>query len=161
MRNLAQSGVCRSIVVAGVLAALVAGCNAIGDGWQWAFGDPKISSVTIDAQTDANDSTPVAVDLVAIKDSAAFSVLSNLKASDWFSGRDDWIRQYQQQLKVDSWEVVPGSHLNVVISRPGGKVVGYLIFANYLGSKIYRARVSGVKHITIMLGSRDVDVQLD
>ena len=122
-------------------------------------GPAELSRLSIEAEKRANDNAPVALDVVVVLEQKAFELLSTLRAADWFGARRDLMRQYQQQLVVHSWEVVPGQRLEVLVLPATEKViVGTLVFADYRGDQAYRADVTGVKEMRLNLGGDDFSV---
>lgn len=70
-------------------------------------------SVTVVASSDANQDSPVAVDLVFVRDPALLEVLNATPASKWFATRTDLQRAFPEGVGVVSLEVVPGQTLRL------------------------------------------------
>lgn len=68
---------------------------------------PAWTSVTIVAAADANQNSPVALDLVFVQEATLLEVLRAMPAAKWFATRDDTQRSFPDGLRVLSLEVVP------------------------------------------------------
>jgi type VI secretion system protein len=148
---------------------LLGGCSAIGGMLQsaWsatagAFGGaarpavPEWTSIVLLAGDDANQNSPVAVDLVLVGDQALIDTLITMPASRWFAGRADLLRTFPGALTVRSHEVVPGQSLRLGESAwAGRKSLAAFVFADYLVPGEHRERLSltGAGHV-IQLGAR-------
>ena len=103
---------------------------------------PELQTISLRAENDVNGGYPLAVDVLLISDKKVFEALSNLRATEWFSGRTDYLRQHQKNIFLTAWELVPGQRLeNVSLLQPDDAVVGALVFADYPGERTYRAAV--------------------
>ncbi len=74
---------------------------------------PLWRSVTVVASSDANQDSPVAVDLVFVRDPALLAVLHTTPAGKWFATRTDVQRAFPEGVGVVSLEVVPGQTLRL------------------------------------------------
>lgn len=102
----------------------------------------KWTQLTLSAAPDANQNSPVAVDLVLVTDEKLLARLSELTAAKWFEARADLLKTYPGELRHGSWEIVPGQVLKVPGQRfEGPRVMGVLAFANYAAPGAHRARV--------------------
>ncbi|SUX76023.1 T6SS protein Cts2N [Citrobacter freundii] len=91
-----------NIILISILILLSSGCSL----WQKrvAFND-----VVIETVADANDNTPVAVDIVAIADNALLPTVQSLSATQWFNAKSQLLRDSPDGLHVWSLELVPDS----------------------------------------------------
>ena len=127
---------------AGFLAALcfvgLAGCSMLfpsGDKVKW-------DELTLAASDDANNDSPVAVDVVFVTDKALLERIAELPASKWFSVRGDLTGTFPNALRYQSWELVPGQRLVVPKDKlRGPRVAGVFVFADYPGPGAHRVRV--------------------
>ena len=98
------NGLCHpaNIILISILILLSSGCSL----WQnrVAFND-----VVIETAADANDNTPVAVDIVAIADNALLPTVQSLSATQWFNAKSQLLRDSPDGLHVWSLELVPDS----------------------------------------------------
>lgn len=152
-------------VIGLLMIVALAGCaapsslNLLGIAWDRLTGPQPLKRISIIADEQANNASPVAVDIVIVRERKVFDILSNLRAGEWFNAKSDLLRQYQQRLVVYSWEIVPGQK----IERPEPlnnqrEIVGTLIFADYAGDKAYRSDISGTKTVRVQLGRDDFSV---
>lgn len=91
---------------------LAAGANLVGVGKPRPVAAPW-NSVTVVASSDANQNSPVALDLVFIRDPALVTTLSATPAAQWFATRRDTLSSYPEGLGVVSLEMVPGQTLRL------------------------------------------------
>lgn len=153
-----------------LLIASLAGCatpsstNLFGSALDWFIGPQKqtLKQIYILSDKEANNSSPIAIDIVIIRERKAFEILSNLRAGEWFNAKSDLLRQYQLRLVVYSWEIVPGQKIEP--SEPlniQGETIGALIFADYSGDKVYRSDISGTKAVRVKLGLEDFSIEAE
>lgn len=163
-------GCVRRAVLSGLLVGLVpamGGCAAIkavtGKVTSFAGGlfadkpkSPEWRNVVISATQDANQNSPVALDIVFVKDAALSEALLTSPASKWFATRRDLRRSFPDAMTAISLEIVPGQSIMLGPNHLAGHV-GYtaLAFANYTGAGEHRERLSLVAPgYVIELGSR-------
>lgn len=123
------------------LLLALAGCSALG--LDYFKGEkPAWKQVMVSAADDANGDSPVAVDIVLIKDETLLPRFAELTAAKWFSARADLLNTYPQGLRYEGWEVVPGQRLIVPGEKfEGSRVAGAFVFARYGAPGAHRARV--------------------
>ncbi|KAA0677852.1 hypothetical protein DS843_22320 [Roseomonas genomospecies 6] len=131
------------------LALLAAGCAE----------KPRagLDSVSFAVAPTANDTTPVAIDLVAVRDKALVDKLGALTAAEWFAQRDQSMRDHPATLGVTSWELVPGQTLKADLP-PGEPAWAILVFANYSTPGPHRLRVPDTRTLTLTAGDKDVEL---
>ncbi len=142
-----------------LVASMLGGCTLVRSLSQMLPNIRQIvtpESLTIMADADANQGYPVAIDLITVADKDAFATLSKLRAAEWFAGKRDYQRQYQNNLHVHSWEIVPGlSIAKKDLTRVDGVVAGALLFADYIGDRISRVNVTGFPEVRLELRQED------
>ena len=149
-------GILLSFTVPFILVAqLMVGCTAIS-GLVTRLtpndGLPSLQTITLSSDSLSNNGAPVAVDLVQILDKKPLEVLGTLRANEWFINRQDLMRQYPNQIRVISWEVVPGQVIKLTnIPETQGSLLGVLIFANYPGEESFRADASRMPNTRVNL----------
>lgn len=152
-------------VLAGAMVLLLAGCSSMLSTENWKkllYSGDKLQQVSILAASDVNSGYPVALDLLLVTDQKVFDALSALRATEWFAGKADFIRQHQKKLFVQSWELVPGQNFaDVPMPFEATGTVGTLVFADYPGERSYRSVVQHQKSVLIRLGRDDFDVVAD
>jgi len=114
--------------------------------------------VTIDAG--ANQDSVVAADVVAVDDKKVLGEVSAMTATQWFAKKNDMIRMKGKDLKIVSWEFVPGTivpdqHLTVTIGK-----TGVILFANYAGKGEHRATLPQTGRVQVDFGADDFAVRL-
>jgi type VI secretion system protein len=102
-------------------------------------------SVTVVASSDANQDSPVAVDLVFVRDPALLEVLNTTPAAKWFATRTDLQRAFPEGVGVVSLEVVPGQTLRLTDSaRIHQLALVVLAYASYPPPGEHRLRLQPV-----------------
>lgn len=144
----------RALLLAAALG--LAGCTALGkltDSIKSAGADlmglgkphptaPPWKSVTIAAAADANQNSPVALDLVFVRDPALVESLSATPAAKWFATRDDTLRTFPDGVGVVSVEVVPGQTLRLTDpAQIHQHALAILAFASYPPPGDHRERL--------------------
>lgn len=122
----------RSVAVAAL--ALLASC-ATKDAPTLTF-----ESVSLTAVEAANDNTPVAVDLLLVRDQALVDKLLALTAAQWFQQRAQFEADYPKDLSVYGWEIVPGQTLEDKIPSTPPAWAG-IVFTSYHTAGAHRLRV--------------------
>ncbi len=112
--------------------------------------------LTIDA--DANDNSVIAVDLVAIDDKKTLAAIQDMTAAQWFAKREDVVRMKARDLKIASWEFVPGSILPDQHVTAGVGKLGVVLFANYSSKGEHRAVLPQVGRVQVQYGATDFTV---
>ena len=160
-RRLFLAGLC-ALSVPGLAgcASIKAVTGKIGSFASGLFGDkpqpPAWRNVVISASQDANQNSPVALDIVFVKDAALSEALLSSPASKWFSTRRDLRRSFPDALTTISLEVVPGQSIMLDATHLQGHVAyTALAFANYPGAGDHRERLSlSAAGYMIELGAR-------
>lgn len=116
--------------------------------------------MTVMAATGANLNTPVALDVVLLRDEATLAMVSALPASKWFSSRADLSKTFPEGLSYESLEIAPGQTLKLPASTFGSsRLVGVMLFADYLTPGEHRVRVDQLQgEILVQLGPRSFSV---
>lgn len=142
-----------------IATAALSGCSTLGSiakviasSSADAFGGPPSASyldwkgMTVIAQPDANLNSPVALDLVFVRDFATLEKLSALPAARWFATRQELQKTFPENFTVRSWELVPRQVLQLTEEELGSpRVAGVLIFADYLSPGEHRAQLPNVR----------------
>ena len=84
--------------------------------------------VTVAAGANAN--SPVAVDLVLVKNSKLQKLLAQVPVATWFQQRQQWELDNPKQLRVLSWEWTPGQEVAPIALELDGASQA-LVFADY------------------------------
>lgn len=130
----------------GVLAGLaLAGCLPFGG------GGVKLRGYALWSGAEANDRSPVAVDVVVVTDRALVEPVSKLAAAQWFDTRGQLLLDHPRGLQVTSLEPVPGQRLPWRRVRWRGKAVAAFVFAAYPTPGSHRVRVDPFPWVVIHL----------
>jgi type VI secretion system protein len=136
-----------------LFALLVLGaCTSAGP------AEPGIAELAFQVAPDANDNTPVAVDLVLVDDKRLLDQLLTLTAREWFEQREQIRRDHPRDIELLGWELVPGQELPPQPVRAGRRSVAAIIYANYLAPGAHRWRLGGERRVLVHLGPRAFDI---
>jgi type VI secretion system protein len=118
------------------------------------------SGLTVIAAEGANLNTPVALDVVLLRDDATLGMVSTLSAAKWFASRADLAKTFPEGLSYRSMEIAPGQTLKLPASTFGAsRLVGVMLFADYLSPGEHRMRVDQLQgDILVQLGARSFSV---
>ncbi|HYG86118.1 MAG TPA: hypothetical protein VD978_07650 [Azospirillum sp.] len=116
-----------------------------------------LESVSFTVAPAANDSTPIAIDVVAIRDKALVEKLAALTAAEWFAKREQTMRDNPTTLGLASWELVPGQTMKTDLpwQEPAWAI---LVYANYANPGPHRLRVPATRTLTLTAGDKDVEL---
>ena len=139
----------------GVLLVGLAGCSAVMKPVRVVGLAQKdlVLQVTIDP--DANDASPIAVDVVSVGSKKVVSEVTALSAQQWFARRTDLQRMKGKQIAVHSWEWVPGEVVPE-IHVPG--TIGsdaVVLFARYGTKGEHRSALPAVGRVVLQLQASD------
>lgn len=142
-----------SLSACGTIGSVASFFTAKGSRLDW-------NGMTVIAAEGANLNTPVAVDVVLLRDDAALGMVSALSASKWFSSRTDLAKTFPEGLSYRSMEIAPGQTLKLPADAFGAsRVVGVMLFADYLTPGEHRVRVDQMHgEILVQLGARAFSV---
>lgn len=117
--------------------------------------------VQIVVSPEANQNSPVAVDLLFVYDNQLMEQLLGMPAMEWFEKRRQIRRDYVRGKGFDSWEWewVPGQDVPVqkLPLKPGA--IGAVVFAKYHSEGPHRYRIDPFKGIMVLLGEKAFLVQ--
>jgi type VI secretion system protein len=119
-------------------------------------------SFSVFATNDANLNSPVALDVVMLRDDATLNMVASLPASKWFASRGELEKTFPQGLRVKSIEIAPGQTLRIPLGDFGpindfgpGRVMAVMVFADYLTPGEHRIRVDQLQgEVLVQLGAR-------
>ena len=118
-------------------------------------------ALTLVAAPDVNQNSPLALDLVFVRDQATLEKLLSLPASKWFSSKDELMKTYPNAITLRSWELVPQQVLQLSEEALGSpRVAGMLLYANYLSPGEHRAQLPLAREAFLVeLGARGFNVR--
>lgn len=117
----------------------------------------RIKKYSIVAESNLNNGHPVAVDLVFLDDQLVADVLMSLKAAEWFGDRKDLIRKYKSNIKLISYEIVPGQIMRDIavpyaVSKDAASLI---VFSDYLGDGKFSLTAKSQSELFIKFSSSD------
>jgi type VI secretion system protein len=92
---------------------------------------PSPLDLNVGIDSAANGNSPVALDVVLIRDKNFWKTAPSMTAKDWFAQRDDLERRYRSKLQVHSWEWVPGQPIPPINFTVPRRFSGAMVFADY------------------------------
>nr|WP_233833221.1 hypothetical protein [Paraburkholderia sp. ZP32-5] len=137
-------------------ACLLASCGMLGLSGEKA----KWSQVTLMASDEANNDSPVAVDVVLVGDDAMLARVAEMTSAKWFAGRADLLATFPKSIRFRSWELVPGQRLDLPADTfAGPRFAGAFVFANYPDPGAHRVRIQQFSgHLVVQLDSNGFTV---
>jgi type VI secretion system protein len=132
-----------------ILAVVVAlsGCGSFARP-----GGIKTGEIIVTAALDANENSPVAVDVVLVYDPAVIEKLVSLPAATWFAEREQFLRDAPDGIDVLRHEIVPGTTQTITVSNVQRlKASGAVIFVNYLNDGEHRLRIDALETVRLQL----------
>lgn len=118
---------------------------------------PVDLNVNIDAA--ANKNSPVALDVVLIKDKNFWKAAPAMTAKDWFAQKRDLQRRYGKKLEVNSWEWVPGQPIAPIMVKVPRRLSGAMVFANYPTPGTHSAPLPKGGKVSISLQNDDFTME--
>lgn len=151
------------VFLVGIVLASLSACGTISSAASFFMAKGNRldwKGMTVIAADGANLNTPVALDVVMLRDDATLGMVSALSASKWFSSRVDLSKTFPEGLSYQSMEIVPGQTLKLPASTFGAsRLVGVILFADYLTPGEHRVRVDQMQgDILVQLGARSFSV---
>ncbi|NWB89947.1 type VI secretion protein [Pseudomonas agarici] len=125
------------------------------------FFEPRVgmARLTLDVAPLANDNTPIAVDFVAVKDPDLLKQVVGMSAKQWFGEREQFQRDYRQQVSVWGLELVPGQFVaEQDFPLRGEKAAGLLVFASYNTPGAHRLRLDDQQEAWLKFNSREMSL---
>lgn len=108
---------------------------------------PDWNSLVVTAAQDANLNSPVALDIVFVKDAALVEVLATTPSSKWFDMKADTLRSFPGGLSLISLELVPGQSVKYnAQSLQSHKALAVFVFAGYPTPGEHRERLLLTAH---------------
>lgn len=151
-------GAVRTLCQAGVLfgfCLVLGGCGVPVPG----LGKPSPLRLQVRSLETANQNSPVAVDVVAIRNKQLVPAIAALTAAQWFQNKVQILRDHPGQVDVRSWEWVPGQDIAPIRTPLPGGVRQVIVFANYSGPGAHRAVLGDSRTIALTLQQSDFALQ--
>lgn len=141
-------------IVALGMAFVLSGCAATKSLFQPSIA---LTEVKFDVARNANDSTPIAVEVVAVSDEALLAKMLTMTADQWFDPQSNLRRDYPALLQTWYYELTPGLRMQVrrdPFARRGTRAV--LLYAHYKGKGAYRLRLDPYPKASVVFGEKDI-----
>jgi type VI secretion system protein len=106
----------------------------------------------------ANQNSPVAVDVVLIKDKNFLKAASAMSAADWFAKKTQLQRQNPKAMDVMSWEWVPGQEIQPISFVVPVDTQAAMMFANYASSGPHSAPLPTSGKVAVSLDDDDFTI---
>lgn len=106
----------------------------------------------------ANQNSPIAVDVLLIKDKSFLKTAQGLSAGDWFMKKLQLQRQFPRGMEVKSWEWVPGQSVAPITFVVPVDTQAAMLFANYASPGPHSALLPTSGKVSIFLDDEDFTV---
>lgn len=108
---------------------------------------------------DANDDSPVAVDVLFVYDQKVLDELVKMRASEWFARRDQYVSDHSREVSRTGWEWVPGQSISPFTLSYQAGLKKIVLFADYHTDGEHRALVHPQQPFRLLLRHRDFAVE--
>lgn len=108
---------------------------------------------------DANNNSPVAVDVVQADEPKLLDEMAKLTAQVWFAQKVDIQRLHPGMLHVMSWEWVPGEEVAPKVIAGTAAAAGVVLFARYASPGSHAAVLPQSGSVRISFGTTDFALQ--
>ncbi|HYN20112.1 MAG TPA: hypothetical protein VE078_04070 [Thermoanaerobaculia bacterium] len=121
------------------------------------FGGQLPIQVTI--SPDANENSPLAVELIVVYEDKIVDKLLEKKAREWFSGREQFLRDYADDVDSWKWEWIPGQEIQPLELSYGMGAKRVVLFADYVTPGEHRAAIDPQKPFRLVLGQSEIALE--
>lgn len=121
------------------------------------FGGQLPIQVTI--SPDANEDSPLAVELIVVYENKIVDKLLEKKARDWFAGREQFLRDYDDEVDSWKWEWIPGQEVQPIELTYGVGAKRVILFADYLTPGEHRANIDPQRPFRLILGQSELELE--
>lgn len=109
----------------------------------------------ITAADDANNRSPVPLDVVLTHNPMVIEKLGQLTAGEYFRQRKQLLRDFPNQMLIASWEIVPGQTIDEVLHEDTSKVYAAYLFADFQSPGAHRALLPKAQTFMVHLARSD------
>lgn len=145
VRRVNVTAMARQSVLLGCLALLACG------------GHPIKVQMTI--ATDANNNSPVLISVVFPKNQVLFKKLLDMNAKQWFSQREQLLRDYRRELDETYFEFIPGQQVPELTRKVPSNVPQGIMFVNYQTPGSHRYTFDTNQPLKIGFSQQSVNLQ--
>lgn len=115
--------------------------------------------IEVSIASDANENSPLAVELIVVYENKLIEKLLEKTARDWFVGREQFLRDYHEGVQVLKREWVPGQVVAPIELDYGVGAKKVIVFADYLTPGEHRAVIDPQQPFRLILGQSELDVE--
>jgi type VI secretion system protein len=105
---------------------------------------------------EANEDSPVAVDVVVVYDRKLVDDLLKLSASQWFATKAQFMADHDRKVAVQGWEWVPGQKVDPISIEYRAGAQQVVVFADYHTDGAHRVVVQPQQPFRLVLEERDL-----
>ena len=145
---------CQAGLICGLLL-IFTGCGIPAPG----LSKPTPLQLQVRILDSANQNSPVAVDVVAVRNKQLAPAIAALTAAQWFQQKTQIVRDHPDQLDIQSWEWVPGQDVRPIRTPMPGGVKQLIVFANYAAPGAHRAVLGDSRNFSLTLQQSDFVLQ--
>lgn len=106
----------------------------------------------------ANENSPVAVDVLLIKDKTLLKTIQGMTAGEWFSRKAQMRPRMPKALEMQQWEWVPGQQIRIEPLPVGSDVKGVVLFAKYATPGPHIALIPSRGRVCVSLNEQDLSI---
>ncbi|MEX2570225.1 MAG: hypothetical protein WD737_02900 [Gemmatimonadota bacterium] len=111
---------------------------------------------------DANDRSPVPIELVVAYDPEVVPLLLELTARQWFERRSQLLLDHPTALRSELWELVPGQELPIErLPLPRDDAHAAVIYADYLTPGAHRIRIDPYRRVLVRVTREELVVDTE
>lgn len=155
MEPRARSGRWRPAIL--LLVLLLGACAKLPP-WRSFFGGT--CAVTVRVDPGINQNSPVPVEILLVYDAALLKKVSGMSAQDWFTGREQFLRDNPPGKGYEDWywQWIPGQQVpdQYLSYRP--LIQGGVIFAGYYSPGMHRFQFLPFRDLAMELQATDLKV---
>jgi type VI secretion system protein len=140
------------------LLLVVSGCSSVTSPLRKASHLSGQITLDVTIAPAANNDAPIAVDMVAISDKKILTEVSTFPAAAWFAKRKDYVRLHSKEVRVYSWEWVPGQQVVSIKIPETALADGVILFANYASPGAHSVMLPKSGIVRIDLGPEDLQL---
>jgi type VI secretion system protein len=148
----------RKTKIAGVaLSLLLTGCQSMSVFQKKEDAKtPCITAIDISLDSDANQNSAVAIDLLVVYNEELMKTLMKMKAKDYFESHMQVKRDYPDMVDIWHWELTPGQVVrDYPIQQRSDEPVGAVLFGDYLAKGDHRIRLAQQAHAHVRMKKFD------
>lgn len=115
--------------------------------------------IPVSIAADANEDSPLAVELIVVYNDKLIDKLLEKKARDWFAGREQFLRDHEDDVDAHKWEWIPGQEVPPIELSYGIGAKRLVVFADYITPGDHRANIDPQQRFRLILGQSDIELE--